>query len=217
VSRGYDFPGVPISRQKRAFQQKQTTTNPSTNNHNHFLRVMERENLLQKALEAIGKYETLTLTAVARKFGVSYTTLRRRHRGTQAPTRASHEHQMNLTMAQEAAVVSWIGKLTAKGFPPNRAILQHRIQVVRLMFNPYASPLGKNYVSSFISRHPELGFGYASRRDKNRAIKGARSVYEDFFNKVCLVLMVLSLQLTLASSGIKRSKNTICCPKIYII
>ena len=146
---------------------------------------MEREKRIQKALKAFGQQEKPNLTAAAMEFGVSLTTLHRRFHQTSTTRKAAHEHQMNLTMAQEAAVVSWIANLTAKGFPPNRSILQHRIQEVRLIFNPDASPLGKNYVSSFISRHPALGFGYASRRDKNRAIKGAKSVYEDFFNKVC--------------------------------
>jgi hypothetical protein len=52
------------------------------------------------------------------------------------------------------------------------------------MLKPNSPPLGVNYIATFISRHPELGYGYASRRDKNRAIKGAKGVYMDFFNKV---------------------------------
>jgi hypothetical protein len=154
---------------------------------------MERENRIKQALEAIRQQKKPNIAATAREFGIPVNTLRCRLKGTSTTRTAAHEHQMNLTMAQEAAVVSWIANLTAKGFPPNRAILQGRIQAVRLMFNSDVSPLGKNYVSSFISRHPELGFGYASRRDKNRAIKGARSVYEDFFDKVYLVLVVLNL------------------------
>ena len=154
---------------------------------------MERDKRIQKALKAFGQQEKPNLTAIAKEFGVSPSTLYRRIHQTSTTAKAAHEHQMNLTIAQEAAVVSWIGNLTVKGFLPNRAILQDRIQAIRLMFNPDASPLGVNYISTFISRHPELGFGYASRRDKSRAIKGARSIYEDFFSKVCLVLMVLSL------------------------
>jgi hypothetical protein len=58
------------------------------------------------------------------------------------------------------------------------------------LLNPSSPPLGKNYIATFISRHPELGYGYASRRDKDRAIKGAESVYKDFFDNVSLITSI---------------------------
>jgi hypothetical protein len=145
---------------------------------------MEQEKRLKTALKAIGKPETPTVAATARKFGVALHTLYRRYRGLTTSARAAHESQMILTRAQEAAVVSWIAGLTAAGFPPSKSILQSRIEEVKNMLKPNSPPLGVNYIATFISRHPELGYGYASRRDKNRAIKGAKGVYMDFFNKV---------------------------------
>jgi hypothetical protein len=152
---------------------------------------MEQEKLIKKALKAIGKSETPTVAATARKFGVATRTLYRRHQGISRSRKEAHEHQMNLTVAHEGAVVSWIAGLTATGFPPSKAILQNRIEKVKLMLNSGSPPLGKNYIATFISRHPELGYGYASRRDKNRAIKGAKSIYQDFFDKVSLDIRVL--------------------------
>jgi Tc5 transposase DNA-binding domain/helix-turn-helix, Psq domain len=145
---------------------------------------MERESRIRKALRAIGKPETPTVAAAARKFGIVTSTLYNRYRKATSTHQAAHEHQMVLTMAQEQAVVSWIAGLTATGFPPSKALLKSRIEDLKETFKPGSPPLGVNYITTFISRHPELGYAYADRRDKNRAIKGVQHVYEEFFDKV---------------------------------
>jgi len=55
---------------------------------------------------------------------------------------------------------------------------------VRKLENPEAPPLGKNYITRFINRHLELGAAISNRRDKTRALRNARPIYEDFFAKV---------------------------------
>ena len=85
---------------------------------------------------------------------------------------------------QEEAIVKWIGALTTKGFPPIYSLLRARIEAIRKLENPKASPLGKNYLTRFINRHPELGAAISNRRDKKRAFRNPKPIYKDFFNKV---------------------------------
>lgn len=98
---------------------------------------------------------------------------------------------MVLNKAQEDAVVRWVGALTTKSFPPVYPLLRARIEVVRKLENPEAPPLGKNYLTRFINRHLELGAAISNRRDKKRALRNARPIYEDFFAKVLFKSLVL--------------------------
>jgi len=91
---------------------------------------------------------------------------------------------MALNKAQEDAIVRWVGALTIKSFPPVYPLLRARIEVVRKLENLEAPPLGKNYLTRFINRHPELGAAISNRRDKERALRNPRPLYEEFFYKV---------------------------------
>ncbi|KAJ9633960.1 hypothetical protein H2199_009167 [Coniosporium tulheliwenetii] len=62
-----------------------------------------------------------------------------------------------LNLAQEEAVVQWIGALTAKGFPPTHALLHARIEAVKHAESPKAPPLGKNYITKLELSRPVAG------------------------------------------------------------
>jgi hypothetical protein len=77
--------------------------------------------------------------------------------------------------------------------------------------------LGVNYIATFISRHPKLGYAYADRRDKKRAIKDVKHVYEEFFDKGSIYISKRSLSTNLESSGTKLLKNSISNLRTYTI
>jgi hypothetical protein len=145
---------------------------------------MDQESIIKKALKALSTKEFRTIASAARKYGVSYTTLHDRYQGCSTTRQRAQEPRMRLNIAQERAVVRWIGGLTAKGFPPTYTLLRARIKAIKHTENPDAPPLGKNYITKFIKRHPELGAAISNRRDKKRAIVSCKAVYQDFFNKV---------------------------------
>jgi hypothetical protein len=178
---------------------------------------MDRESQIKKALRAIGKPETPTTAAAARHFRILKDTLYRRVKTTSTIFQAAYEHQMILTMAQEQVVISWIAGPTATGFPPSKALPKSRIEDLKERFNPGSPPLGVNYIATFISRHPKLGYAYADRRDKKRAIKDVKHVYEEFFDKGSIYISKRSLSTNLESSGTKLLKNSISNLRTYTI
>lgn len=139
---------------------------------------------ISKALEALETGECSTIAAAARLYEVSYYTLYERYRRNAVPRIYAHESQMALNKAQEEAVVRWIAALTTKSCPPIYPLLRAQIGVIQKLENPEAPPLGKNYLSRFIKRHAELGAAISNRRDKRRALRNPRPIYEDFFQKV---------------------------------
>lgn len=77
---------------------------------------MDRISSIRKALKPLNTKECLTITSAAQKYGVSYTTIRDRYHGCSTTRQRACEPQMTLNIAQERAVVQWIGALTVKGF-----------------------------------------------------------------------------------------------------
>lgn len=80
--------------------------------------------------------------------------------------------------------------------------------------NPEAPPLGRNYLTKFIKRYPELGAAISNRRDRKRAIINPRVAYEDFFSKVALYLRSTCALLRGFTSSTLLFKGTIFCLRI---
>jgi len=137
---------------------------------------MDEESLIKKALKALNTEECRAITYAAQKYGVAYNTLRARYRKETTTRLRAHESQMALNLAQERAVIQWIGGLTIKGFSPTYTLLHSRIEAVRYAENLEDPPLGKNYLTKLIKRHPELGVAFANRRDKKRVLANPRVV-----------------------------------------
>jgi len=147
---------------------------------------MEKEKRIKKALKALTSDPDATIASSAREFGIEYSTLYRRFHQTSIAQINAHPTQMVLTPTEETAIVEYIGRLTLRGFPPVYPLLTARIEAVRKERNPNARPLGKNYLTRFIKRHPELGAGYSTRKDKKRVLVNTREIYEAHFDEVSL-------------------------------
>ena len=77
------------------------------------------------AIESLGPGESINYTAIAKKYGVERSTLSRRHR---ARTHARVDEGINrrkLSPQQEKELVSYIIRLTQRGLPPTRAMIQN--------------------------------------------------------------------------------------------
>ena len=124
---------------------------------------MTKERTIIKALKALVTSKCPSIAAATRKYGISYNTLYDRYKRKATTRQYAQQPQIALSKAQEEAVVKWIGALTTKGFPPIYSLLRARIEAIRKLENPKASPLGKNYLTRFINRHPELGAAISNR------------------------------------------------------
>jgi hypothetical protein len=64
-----------------------------------------------------------SIQGIAKKYGVEYSTLRRRWTGQTGPRAAGYASQQLLSPQQEEGLVEYIGGLTARGLPPTRAMI----------------------------------------------------------------------------------------------
>jgi AraC-like DNA-binding protein len=77
------------------------------------------------AIELLPSGEKFTYSEYARHFGVSRTTLSRRHRDCQASVTTYAREQRLLNPQQEEELVRYIEHLSGDGLPPTRSIIRN--------------------------------------------------------------------------------------------
>jgi alkylated DNA nucleotide flippase Atl1 len=107
---------------------------------------------LQSALSYINSLkrgESFSYRKVAKKYGISHTTLTEHHKGRRTTREASHSDQRLLHPRDEAELVKYIKSFTEKHCPPTRQMIIN-----------FATPLcgwepSDRWVSRLIHRHPD--------------------------------------------------------------
>jgi hypothetical protein len=99
------------------------------------------------AIDASPPEDKLSYRTAAKRFGVSRSTLARRHDGRQAPRTAKNITQRKLHPQQEAKLVQYIKDLTLKALPPTREMIQNFASQIA------AERVSASWVTRFINRH----------------------------------------------------------------
>jgi len=103
---------------------------------------------LEAALAALASLKTgekINYTKTAKEYGVSRSTLSKRHRGVQGTYAEKHENQRLLSSTQEAELVKYIDNLCTRGLPPSREMIRNFASEIA------EREAGKSWVTRFIS------------------------------------------------------------------
>jgi hypothetical protein len=141
---------------------------------------MVNEEDMQKALAEIESSEAPDYAAIARKYGLTRSTLSRRARGltTSRAEFQSQSHQY-LTNAQERVLINQINRLTERGIPPTSQMVKNFAEEM------IGRDIGKNWVSQFCRQHQSELKSLYLRNIENQRIKGEYSpTYKLFFDLV---------------------------------
>ena len=129
------------------------------------------------AIESLKPGEQLVYQKIADQFGVDRSTLARRHRGVQAPLEIKNLNQQKLTLQQEAELVIYIEKLTARHIPPTREIIQNFASSVA------QEPVSNSWVTRFISNYSiHLISQYSTGMDADRHHADSYAKYKLYFD-----------------------------------
>ena len=105
------------------------------------------------AIQAIKKDPQLSIRAAARLYNIPETTLRRRR--NKVPSRAdTTPNCRKLTDEEEILLIQYIIDLDSRAQPPRHRDVEAMAN--RLLELRHDIPVGRNWVSSFIRRHPEV-------------------------------------------------------------
>lgn len=121
----------------------------------------QRESSIARALKGLqsGLYPSIRKAADIN--AISYSTLQRRFHGAQDRV-AAHEAQQLVTAAEERAIVRWIYQLELAGFSPRIDHVREAVMILRDSPNNLDQVIGKNWITRFLNRHPDLVAKFAS-------------------------------------------------------
>ena len=144
----------------------------------------DKEARIKKAVQAVTAGDFPSLRRTAEAYNIPLTTLRRRLAGGVSRALA-HESQQLLTIAEEKAVVRWIYRLEEFGFPPRT---QHVKEAAALLKGPtWTDKVGKNWITNFLHRHPDLVSKFSSQFDKKRLKMSNPEVVHSHFARIRLL------------------------------
>jgi hypothetical protein len=148
---------------------------------------VEQEARIELAIKALADGQIATPNAAALIYGVPRTTLLRRRKGKSArhETRAN---SMILTQQEEDVLAEWILRMDRQGFSPPCPYVRRKanLLLVERVRGTTTSPpiIGKNWVTKFINRRPDLRGSYSRRYDHQRALCEDPIVIEEWFRLV---------------------------------
>lgn len=143
----------------------------------------QKESSIARALKGLqsGLYPSICKAADIN--GIALTTLRRRFHGGQGRI-AGHESQQLVTAAEERAIVRWIYRMEFAGFPPRIEHVREAVIILREVPENLDQVVGKNWITRFLNRHPDLVAKFSSAFDKKRIKASDPKVLIDHFRRL---------------------------------
>ena len=145
------------------------------------MRRKSEESQIVLALQAIRSDPIISIRKAAEIYNVSHATLARRVRGTQS-RRDNTPNCRSLRATEEEVIVKHILELDAQGFPVRHAYL--RDMADRLLLSRGAPPVGKNWVTRFVNRQPDLRTRFSRKYDYSRAQCEDPALIREWFDLV---------------------------------
>lgn len=144
----------------------------------------EQEKIYNSALKDLASGKISSIRATAEYYGLKYETLKDRKKGAGNRVEA-HERQQNLTSQEEKAIVRWICKVDDWGWAPKVDYVKQIVLGFKRSHGPEVQnlKLGKNWITRFLNRHPQLASKFATRLDKQRVYASNPIILGHFFQK----------------------------------
>ena len=145
---------------------------------------VEQEGRLLLALQAIENKEISSIRTAARQFNVPRSTLTDRINGRlfRSERRAN---SYKLSEIEEDLLLKWILSMDDRGGAPRPSTVREmaNLLLVKRGSNVIA-PIGQNWATKFVKRHPELKSRFSRRYDYQRAKQEDPKVIREWFNTV---------------------------------
>lgn len=149
----------------------------------------EREQKIQQALKAVEAGLEGGVSAAVELYGVPRATLYARISGKRASRQTSHEGQQRLTAAEEEAIVRWCYENDDRGFPPRLDLVQDMARHLERKRTGLApAPLGKNWITRFLNRHPDLANKYSTNLQRQDAQANRPRLIKEYFAKLARII-----------------------------
>ena len=125
---------------------------------------------------------------LALEYGIAGSTLNDRWKGARE-RRVAHSDQQKLPPMAEKALERWCQQLDDWGFPPRMDMLREMANVLARQRaeqegDPKLAVLGKNWITRFLDRHPQLAGKLSTQIDRQRVFANNPITLRDYYNKL---------------------------------
>lgn len=142
-----------------------------------------REAAIESAITDLRLNVYPSIRAAGKAYRIPESTLRSCVNGTASRRDKSHEHQQRLTQLQEEFLTDWILEEDARGYPPSHARAREMASRI-LRSNGNNQPLGRKWISSFITRNSRVASVIGRRIEASRTHACTQTEIQDFFNRL---------------------------------
>jgi Tc5 transposase DNA-binding domain/DDE superfamily endonuclease len=128
------------------------------------------------AIESLGLGESINYAKIAKEYRANRSTLSRRHRAKTQPRKVKAINQQRLSPQQEQELIRYIKKLTERGLPPTRQMIQNFAASIA------RTSVSISWVDQFIKRNStELISRWTTGIDSNRHKADSEAKYRLYF------------------------------------
>lgn len=147
----------------------------------------EREERIRAALLQ-RRDEGTPWATLALEYGIAASTLNDRWKGARG-RREAHSEQQKLPPMAEKALERWCQQLDDWGFPPRMDMLREMANILAWQRteqegDPKLAVLGKNWITRFLDRHPQLAGKFSTQIDRQRVFANNPITLRDYYNKL---------------------------------
>ena len=137
---------------------------------------------VQHALQDLKQKKYRSIRQAARAHNINKSTVAHRLQG-RVPRAQSYSSQRRLTPAQETLLVHWLEDLQRQILPSNHTTTRQIVSYM-LQENGDKKPLGRNWVTKFLKRHPQLSIAPGRAVNIARLIALDSGIIKLFFTKI---------------------------------
>jgi len=118
-------------------------------------------------------------------YGVPRTTLYYRLAGTRRSRQGAHVSQQRLLESEEREIVKWCFDMDDRGFPARLDnVREMALHLEGKRVGGTIEPLGKNWITRFLNRHPTLAIKLSTQLERQRAQANDPRIIKDYFCKL---------------------------------
>jgi predicted HTH domain antitoxin len=144
----------------------------------------EQEGRILLAIQALKKQENLSIREAARIYDIPNSTLHHRVKGRENRVEL-RANSFKLTEIEENSLKKWIISMDIRGAAPRPSMVQEMANLLLMTRGTtLIQTVGKNWVSNYLKRHPEIDSRFSRRYDYKRAKCEDPKIIKEWFNLV---------------------------------
>ena len=128
-------------------------------------------------------------------FDIPKSTLYYRYTGERTSHQLAQVDNQLITMMEEKAIVAWCKEQDDRGFPPRLDMVKDMaLYLYEKRTGNKIIRVGKNWITRFLDRHPDLATKFSKKLDHQRAHASCPRLLKDYFSKLSYIIHQYNLK-----------------------